>query len=163
MSKRECTTCKANKVNGQRCSRTTCKYSTYCYQHTKMKKQLQVKKSNIKGSGQGLYTTKPIKKGDKIAGYGGVFKTKAQYETSDSGYGIYFNKNSILDGYSTLHGLGRYANDCRSQNKKAGECNGNNARFSTNTTKKTASLVATKGIKRNEEVFVNYGNGYWSD
>ena len=163
MSVRECVRCNATNKNGDRCSRTTCKYSDECFQHTKINKQLQVKQSGIQASGQGLYTTKRIKKNEKIIDYGGTFKTKAQYEATDSGYGIYFNKNLVLDGYSTQSGLGRYANDCRKVNKKAGECQGNNARFSSNTSKRTASLKATKTIPRNTEVFVNYGNDYWSD
>jgi len=163
MSQRDCVQCSATNKNGGRCSRRTCKYSDLCFQHTKKNKQLQVKTSGIQESGQGLYTTKRIKKGEKITDYGGKFKTKAEYDQTDSGYGIHFNQNLVLDGFSTQHGLGRYANDCRRENKRAGECSGNNARFSTNTQQRTASLKATKTIPRNTEVFVNYGNEYWSD
>ena len=160
---RECVRCKANKKDGTQCKRKTCKISDYCYQHLKIEKQLQVKKSAIQGSGQGLYTTKKIKKGEKVVEYGGNFKTKARYEATDSGYGIQFNKNLVLDGNSTQHGNGRYANDCRSKNKKKKECKGNNSRFSTNTSLRTASPKATKTIPANTEVFVNYGNDYWSE
>jgi hypothetical protein len=107
MSQRDCVRCSANKKNGDRCTRRTCKYSSQCFQHTKINKQLQVRKSQIQGSGQGLYTTKKIKKNQKITSYGGEFKTKPQYDATDSGYGIHFNKNLVLDGYSTQHGLGR--------------------------------------------------------
>ena len=163
MSQRDCQRCKANTKKGDRCKRRTCKYSDMCHDHTRINKQLQVKKSAIQGSGNGLYTTKRIKAGEKIADYGGQFKTKAQYEATDSGYGIYFNKNLVLDSFSTQHGLGRMANDCRSVNRKKGECTRNNARFSTNTSARTASLKATRSIPAGSEVFVPYGNDYWSD
>ena len=163
MSQRDCVRCSATKKDGTQCSRTTCKYSDQCYQHTRKNKNLQVKKSAIQGSGQGLFTTKPIKAGEKIADYGGQFKTKTQYDADNTGYGIYFNKNLVLDGYSTQHGLGRYANHCRAVNRNNGECSKNNARFSANTQQRTASLKATQSIPAGSEVFVNYGNGYWSD
>ena len=45
MSHTECTRCKATTQGGSQCSRTTCKYSDMCYQHTKSDKSLKATKS----------------------------------------------------------------------------------------------------------------------
>ena len=91
-----------------------------CFQHTKQKKGLQVKKSKIKNAGLGLYATKDFQNGQKIADYGGVVVSFAQYEKNPSGYGIHLNKKEVLDGKSTQSGLARYANNCRKVNKQKG-------------------------------------------
>ena len=158
MSHTECTRCKATTKGGSQCSRTTCKYSDMCYQHTKSDKNLEVKKSHIVDAGQGLYATKLFKKGEKITDYRGVVKTSEEYNKKKSGYGIHLNKGSILDASSTQSGLGRYANNCRPSNK---ECKGNNATLVVNNKNKTASLKATKSIRMGEEIYVPYGSGYW--
>ena len=60
------------------------------------------------------------------------------------------------------HSVARYANDCRTINKQAGHCKGNNSRFSHN--KKTGKvwIVATKTIHPGDEIFVSYGRRYWA-
>ena len=88
MSQRDCVRCSATTKKGDRCKRRTCKYSDMCHDHTRINKQLQVKKSAIEGSGQGLFTTKKIKVGEKIADYGGQLKTKTQYAADNTGNGI---------------------------------------------------------------------------
>ena len=121
---------------------------------------LQVKSSTIKAAGKGLYTARPFKKGEKVADYGGSVISQEQYAKSPSGYGIHLNKDQILDGKSTQSGIGRYANNCKTENKKKGECQGNNARIIPNVRNKTATIRATKGITKGTEIFVPYGRHY---
>ena len=162
MAERECVRCKAKKKNGLRCSRNTCKYSDMCFQHTKQKKGLQVKKSKIKNAGLGLYATKDFQKGQKIADYGGVVVSYSQYEKNPSGYGIHINKKEVLDGKSTQSGLARYANNCRKANKQKGECVRNKAKIKVNTRTKKGTLRATAKIKKGEEIFTSgYGEKWW--
>lgn len=163
MSIRECVQCSAVTKSGQQCKRRTCKYADQCWQHVKMNEHLEIKKSHIRQSGQGLYTTRPIRKKAKVTDYIGVIKSQEDYEANDSGYGVHLNKNEILDAYSTQHGLGRYANDCRIANKRAHECKGNNAKLVINTRRKTATVRATKNIRTNDEIFVSYGRHYWTE
>ncbi len=161
MAERECVRCKAKKKNGLRCSRNTCKYSDMCFQHTKQKKGLQVKKSKIKNAGLGLYATKDFQKGQKIADYGGKVVSYAQYEKNPSGYGIHINKKEVLDGKSTQSGLARYANNCRKANKQKGECVRNKAKINVNTRTKKGALRATAKIKKGEEIFTSgYGQSF---
>ena len=163
MAERECVRCKAVKKNGMRCSRKTWKYSDMCFQHTKQKKGLQVKKSKIKKAGLGLYATKDFKKGQKIADYGGVaiVVSYAQYEQNPSGYGIHLNKKEVLDGKSTQSGLARYANNCRKANKQKRECVRNKAKIKVNTRTKKGTLRATEKIEKGEEIFTSgYGKSF---
>ena len=163
MSQRQCKRCSAITKSGAQCSRTTCKYADQCYQHTQKNKGLQVKQSKIKGGGQGLYTTKPIKKGQNIAKYGGNIVSKVAYDKTEGGYGIQINKKQILDGRSTQSGLGRYANSCRTGNVKKKECKRQNAKLVVDNRKKTARVKATKNLKAGSEVYVPYGRGFWKE
>jgi len=124
-----------------------------CFQHSKSTHGLQVKTSHIPNTGQGLYTTKTIKKGQKVASYGGNVVSQNAYNQKPSGYGIHLNKNQVLDGKSTQSGLGRYANTCKPANKKKGQCKGQNAKLAVNHRNQTASIKATKKIKAGELVY----------
>ena len=161
MSQRDCSRCTALTKQGTQCSRTTCKYSHMCFQHSKSALGLQVKTSHIPNTGQGLYTTKTIKRGQKVASYGGNVVSQNAYNQNPSGYGIHLNNNQVLDGKSTQSGLGRYANTCKPANKRQGQCKGQNAKLSVNHRNQSASLKATKKIKAGEEVYVPYGNNFW--
>jgi hypothetical protein len=46
-----------------------------------------------------------------------------------SGYAV--ARGRVIDAASTQSDLGRYVNDCRAANRRAGECNGSNARLAT--------------------------------
>ena len=161
MSQRDCSRCTALTKQGTQCSRTTCKYSHMCFQHSKSTHGLQVKTSHIPNTGQGIYTTKTIKKGQKVASYGGNVVSQNAYNQKPSGYGIHLNKNQVLDGKSTQSGLGRYANTCKPANKRLGQCKGQNAKLTVNHRNQTASIKASKTIKPGEEDYVPYGNNFW--
>ena len=51
----KCDLCKAKTKDGKPCKNRTCKNFPYCWVHLKSKDKLQVKKSTIKGAGQGLF------------------------------------------------------------------------------------------------------------
>ena len=107
MSQTQCVRCRANKQNGDRCTRRTCKYSKYCYQHAKKLDGLRVTQSNIPNAGLGLFATKQFRKGQKVADYGGQIVSTASYRENPSGYGIQINRAVILDAKSqTQGGLG---------------------------------------------------------
>lgn len=137
-----------------RCKHTTTK-SKYCWQHLKALQGLRIMKSKLPGAGQGLYTTKPIKKGADICRY-----TGDRVVTYDKDYAnpyalqIKEHPPTYIDSSRTDSGPGRYANDCRSQCK-------NNAELVYHTERKTAALVALRDIKPNEEIRCSYGKKYW--
>jgi SET domain-containing protein len=163
MSIRECVRCSAATKKGIRCKNRTCIYSEFCAAHTKAIFDLALKPSAIPGAGTGLFTLKPIKKNTNIAEYSGDILTQASYDATDSGYGVAISRGRIMDAASTQSDLGRYANHCRSANKRAGHCKGNNARFSVSNRNGSTiiNLKATKNILPGSEIFVSYGASYW--
>ena len=163
MTTRECTRCGSDRVAGGQCSRRTCLYAKRCWQHTKKTEKLQIKPSKIQGAGKGLITTKKRKKGEKIADYDGDNISKAQYNQTDSGYGLEIPGGRVIDAHSTQSCLGRWANNCRKRNKDKGECTGNNAKLTYSTRTRKAGVKATKTLQPGEEVFVSYGRGYWKN
>ena len=163
MSIRECQRCNAATRSGNQCKNRTCMYSEFCAVHTRALFDLSLRKSTIRNAGKGLFVHKAIKKGAKIAKYTGILKTPAQYNSQPSGYGLFISKNRVMDGASTQAAIGRYANSCRPENKRRGECKGNNAKFAINnrTTPPTVWLRATKNIAAHSEIFIAYGKRYW--
>ena len=70
-----------------------------------MSTDLIVKKSKIKGAGKGLFTTKDIKKGERIVEYLGEIVTEAELdrraEKDIYGYAFYISKKKCVDAYYT--------------------------------------------------------------
>ena len=160
MSKRECVRCSAQTRKGRRCKKTTCMYSTYCNVHTKQLFQLYLKPSSIPRSGRGLYTSKTIPANTRIAKYTGTIKPQGGTPT---GYDVAIPRGRVIDASSTQACIARYANDCRAQNKRDGQCSGNNSKFSVSTRNGVTSvwLVSTKRIAAGSEIMVSYGRSYW--
>lgn len=157
--------------SGKPCSRHTCLYSTYCWQHHRKLSGLRVAHSSIKDGGLGLWTTRPFRAGEAITEYGGELMTKAEFAARPSDYGLEFKKGFVLDSVSTQSkGLGRWANQCKAENRHAGHCKGNNARFSVYHGNKRRGLRPSvtlramgNGVPAGAEVFVNYQNNYWRE
>ena len=163
MSVRECVQCSAPTRRGTRCKLRTCMYSEFCHAHTKQLFDLALKPSHIPGAGKGLFTLKSIARNANIAKYTGDVKTLAEYDASPSGYAVAINRNRVVDAASTQSALGRYVNDCRRANRRAGHCAGPNARFVVNNRHDPPIiwLRATKNIPAGSEIFVPYGAAYW--
>ena len=53
-----------------------------------LEKQLVIKKSTIPGAGKGLYTKKPIKKGNRIVEYKGKVSTWKEVDSDNGRKGI---------------------------------------------------------------------------
>ena len=191
MTTRECARCGAQKAEGGRCTRSTCKWGPQCWQHSRKNFGLTLRKSNIPGAGLGLFALKDFDVKDTVAEYNGRIIDHKTHEALDSGYSIKYtgalsepeSKWKYIDGSSTQTGLGRYANNCRRRNRDAGQCGTiprppkkdgtprppkqteNNTKISVNhnRTGNRATLKATKKIKAGEEIFTSYGPGYWKD
>lgn len=163
MSVNECAQCSAQTRAGSRCKSRTCKYADYCWIHTKSLLQLGLRTSSIPASGTGLFTYIDIPPKRIICAYKGENIPQEQYNTSNSGYGVAIPRERVIDGKSTQSSLGRYANHCRPEDKRAELCAGNNAKFSISTRNgvSTVNVKSTKRIAAGSEVFVSYGSGYW--
>ena len=161
----DCVRCLAKTNSGLRCKRSTCIYSTYCFQHFSTKYDLKLKTSTIPNSGKGLFTLKEIPRNRNVAQYTGRLITEEQYEEEDSGYGASISNHRIVDANSTQDGIARYANDCRILNRNQKQCNGPNVEFVVNYDNGQEVpeiwLRSTKKILANSEIFLEYGDEYW--
>ena len=124
-----------------------------------LSKQLFVGRSSIPFGGNGLFTRKPIRKGERIVEYKGKITSwkDVNHRNGSNGYIYYVNRNHVLDafGYSKAHG--RYANDARGMGRKKGLRN--NAAYETKGLK--VFIDAVKDIPAGSEIFVGYGKEYW--
>ena len=121
-TKKECVQCSAALANGGRCGNWTCIYPKYCWIHTKDRVGVEIKKSKIKGAGKGIFATKAFNPGDKVVDYGGELMSQKKSDKLDTGYAASVSGGQVRDGASTQSGLGRYANSCRTANKRKRQC-----------------------------------------
>lgn len=157
--------CIANAKTGRQCRLRTAKYPDMCHIHTKAKRKLALKESGIPRGGTGLFTLKDIEKGEVICEYTGTRMKQSDYNKTDSAYGVELaGTGKVIDAASTQSNIGRYINDCRSTNKTSHHCPGNNTKFSINHRgRKSITIKAIKKIKKNKELFIGYGRGYWAN
>lgn len=124
-----------------------------------LEKQLYVKTSTIPNAGNGLFTRKAIKKGERLVEYKGVISTWKEVKDEDgkNGYIFYVNRNHVINAKPRKSALARYANDARGLVRIKGLLN--NCEYETEGTR--AYIVAKRDIPANSEVFVDYGSEYW--
>lgn len=121
-------------------------------------KTVELKDSKIVGAGTGLFAKKKFKKDEFICWYFGVLVEKdlVENEYYDSDYLLKnpYHLDLIIDADDPLSCFARYANDSLSRKKT-------NSRFEFYVDINTASLVATKDIKKGDEIYVDYGTEFW--
>ena len=123
-----------------------------------LEKQLEVKESSIPGAGKGLFTTKFIPKGTRIAEYKGRVRTWKEVENEHSNYYIFYvDENHVIDAGRHKTSIARYINDAKGLKKIKGLSN--NAEFVVDGLK--AFVEARKDIPAGAEIFVGYGKEYW--
>ena len=122
---------------------------------------LIVKKSQIPGSGKGLYTTKAFKKADKIIKYRGEeigWKDyKVRVDKDEDGYLFFFNRNKCIDAFHTPQFKARYANDANGFTRVKGLKNNSQYEIFGD----DCFIVAIRDIKAGEEIFTDYTKDYW--
>ena len=126
---------------------------------TFLERQLEVRKSQLPGSGKGLFTNIDIQKGTRIVEYKGrLHRWKdIKHEDGHNGYLLYINPNAVINAGGTLKLIGRYANDANGLVRIKGLRN--NSEYVT--IRSRCFITATKNIKKGEEIFVKYGKEYW--
>ena len=122
---------------------------------------LKIKTSQLPNAGKGLYTDKPIKKGEKIIEYKGEIIDWREYEKrvleDKDGYLFFINKQRCIDAFSTPQHKARYANDAAGLSRVKGLRNNANYEIFDN----KCFIVSSREIKAGEEIFVNYTKEYW--
>lgn len=119
--------------------------------------KVYIKKSKIANAKKGLFVSEKILQGDVVCKYMGVM-VPMQYidlEYYDSDY-IFHGNNElfVIDASDPLSCYGRYANDSLSLKKI-------NAKIVKSEDEDWAEIVAIRNIKKNEEIYISYGVGYW--
>ena len=123
-----------------------------------LEKHLVVKRSQIPGSGKGLYTKIFIPKDTRIVEYKGRITTwKEMKDAHDNGYIYSVNRNHVIDAKRTLKALARYANDARGLVRVKGVTN--NCTYVNDGLH--AYIESVKDIPAGSEILVDYGKEYW--
>jgi SET domain-containing protein len=124
-----------------------------------LEKQLFVRKSTLKGAGQGLFTSQPIAKGAKIVEYKGKITTWKEVNDRKglNGYIYYVNRNHVIDAWGHKKALARYANDAKGPIRTVGIRN--NSEYDTEGLK--VYIFALRHIPAGTEILVGYGKEYW--
>ncbi|MEM7384636.1 MAG: SET domain-containing protein-lysine N-methyltransferase [Verrucomicrobiota bacterium] len=115
----------------------------------------EVKKSTIRGAGQGLFTKVLIHPGDTIGAYEGKILTDAEANRApyvNSLYLVWVCKDCWI------WGEGRYANYTRFINH---DDRWPSAELITSNRWKKARIAAIRTIRPGEEIFFDYGESYW--
>lgn len=122
---------------------------------------LIVKKSQLPNSGKGLYTTKPIKKGEHVLEYLGEIINWKEYEKrvkeNKDGYLFFINNKRCIDAYPTPQHKARYANDAAGLGRVKGLKNNCDYEIVGD----QCFILAKRDIAAGEEIFVNYTKEYW--
>jgi uncharacterized protein len=122
---------------------------------------LTVKTSQLPKAGKGLFTSTPIKKGDKVIEYKGEIIDWKEYEKrverDEDGYLFFINKKRCIDAWNTPQHKARYANDAAGLSRVKGLKN--NSEYEIEGDK--CFIVATRDIAAGEEIFVSYTKEYW--
>lgn len=122
---------------------------------------LIVKTSQLPKAGKGLFTDKPVKKGEKIIEYKGEIIDWKEYEKrvkeDKDGYLFFINKKRCIDAYPTPNYKARYANDAEGLSRVKGLRN--NSSYEVFGDK--CFIVAERDIAAGEEIFVSYSKEYW--
>ena len=144
-------------VGNQRCSNNTTITHPYCSKHTKSELGLSVRKSNIPNAGMGLFAERPFKKGQNIAQYGGEVLTTAQYDKryerdAMGAYGVQLDEERVIDARKTTAGVARYACDYHGSRRKP------NAEYVADDEVSQVWIVATRHIKKGDEILTDYGD-----
>ncbi len=123
------------------------------YNNTKF--LLEIKESQVPNAGLGLFTKQKIRKNQLIGTYGGTL-IKVKKEEYDPDYSIEINSRYVIDGSKYPRPFTSIINDAINSSFT------NNCEFIIDVEKKQAELRATRTIKEGEELFIDYGEEYWT-
>lgn len=122
------------------------------------KEHLYIGRSNIPGSGKGLFTRIAIGKGDLVIEYTGRICKWDDVRNDANNFYIYFvNEDYVIDAKNDHQSLARYVNDANGLTKVKGL--ENNSMFVN--LENRIFIQATRNIAAHTEILVEYGEGYW--
>ena len=121
---------------------------------------VEIKQSKIKNAGKGLFATTNFEKDEFICWYMGVLVEKDfvahGYYDSDYLLGNPQHSDLIIDADDVNSCYGRYIKDSLALKKNNCEF-----KFYSNTT--SGGVVASKNIKKGDELYISYGMEFWRE
>ena len=117
---------------------------------------VEVRPSRIRGAGDGLFASRDFAAGEALGEYYGLVLTLLQAHNLEDrdylmgGFGI----NAHVDAKFALDAPARYVNDHFDASRL-------NAHFVKDRQRRRAALIASRPIRRGEEVYASYGESYW--
>ncbi|MEO0508523.1 MAG: SET domain-containing protein-lysine N-methyltransferase [Verrucomicrobiota bacterium] len=114
----------------------------------------KVRKSTIKGAGQGLFARTAISEEDTIGYYTGKLMSEKEFHREDrpfNAYVLWVCRTCIIDGEGAGSNYTRFINHSDEPN----------AFLVVSTRWKTARFEALRDIEPGEEIFFDYGEDYW--
>jgi SET domain-containing protein len=114
----------------------------------------EIRRSTIKGAGQGLFAKTHIKEDDTIGYYTGEVIGEKEFHDPDrpfSAFVLWVTRNHIIIGEGPKANYTRFINHSDEPN----------AFLVVSTRWKTARFEALRDIEPGEEIFFNYGDDYW--
>ena len=124
----------------------------------------EVRKSQIKNAGKGLYTTVPIQKGEYLMEYKGK-KMRYSHNDHDHDYCYGITEKICLNAADMKHGnKARFINDASGYSIESMSLK-KKPKFSNNLEwkeiKDRVFIKALKYIPENSELYISYGDKYW--
>lgn len=140
-----------------------------CWQHTKILSGVYVKRSTVRDAGLGLFAARRLSPGYALP-YGGKRSTVGSYNRRFPGnvtlpYAVTYGSGSyVMDACLTNDPVSRYANDAVGGVRHSRLRRGRKARYNAELVDGGGrpELVVTRRIDAGEEIFVDYGDEYWS-
>jgi hypothetical protein len=120
------------------------------YYHTS-KFKIEIRDSNIKGAGQGVFTAEEIPENTLIDDYLGTYQS-----IPTSRYYFYIKEGVGIDAGNYPRSYMGMINDSFNSNFH------NNCTFIIDETKNTVSVESLRHIEAGEELFISYGDSYWN-
>lgn len=155
--------CQYHLPTGHRCKRNVIIGLPYCFQHRVRTLKVRVAPSTVPNAGTGLFAYNGtndnefvFEKNETVAPYYGENVNHdtltARYgDDATAPYGIEMSRTQYMDA-ALSRGLGSLTNHQNS--------NRTNTRFSVARDRRSVNIVATRRIRNNSELFVNYGRQY---
>ena len=169
-SYRSCGRCTSRKLggDGSRCTRRTCKYGPMCWQHTRIRLGVYVKRSTIPGAGLGLFAARRLEPGHSLV-YGGKRSTAKSYHRRFPGnvtfpYAVTYGDGEwVVDACQTNDPVSRYANDAVGGRRHSRLRRGRRQRYNAELDDggREPAIVITRPVRPGQEIFVDYGDEYW--
>lgn len=140
--------------DGKKCIRSTTITHPYCARHTREVLGVEVRPSQIRAAGLGLWATRDFPKGHHLFNYEGERLRTREYNEryADDALGVYgikLNYRTVIDARRTDAGVARYICTYQGSGKKP------NVEYLS--TSKAIEMVTIRAIKAGEELLGDYG------